>query len=674
MFASPAKRRKSMAAPGCAVGAPSVNCLVNQASLVAAARSTVPFAGVDWDSPVWDVSETYRHRTRGHKIDTPVQRLMFTRHSPGRRLPGAPLHGVFGDVVKSLVCLRHRQRGQSSNSHMVFVRATRYVFDALADCEYDITELSCDHLDAAAARVQGREKESTAYKVVGHMEEFADALDRNGLCRLRLDWRCRHKVRPRWLTPDRVEQDHRDIGPENRLPDGDAIRALGYLYQHIPRGAPSSECVSGDRIMTLIATIMVCTGLRIGEMLTLPEYPLKTGRDGSRVLRYARLKGRADEICVEWEDKPLLTETVTLVEEALNELHEATEGARQVARAFNETGRLLSGTTLGAEIAGRSLIAILGLRSRNIAQFLKVRRIPYSMRERSCCVSRDNLLRGLVCDHCTLPVIPGSPGEGILLHEALCVCYTNQMHRGNRPTLMYAARPISDQQIGDFLSGRGAIRSVFERYAVLDSRGGKINLRSHGFRHFLNHLLDEGGASDLVQTKWFGRKYEADTRAYQHLTLSQKAVRVVADIEDGRVGGIVPEMAKALPVEMAHTFLTARVQAVHDVGPGMCIHDFQMAPCPKHLQCTVNCDEFIWLKGDVSRTDELKRQAAVVRLSLQNVETEIGTQALVAPDWLRHLRTRYTQLMTQLATLNVSEPDLLRYINEGGGRAENHTG
>ena len=248
------------------------------------------------------------------------------------------------------------------------------------------------------------------------------------------------------------------------------------------------------------------------------------------------------------------------------------------------------------------------------------------------------------------------------------------MHRGNRPTLTYAARPISDQQMGDFLSGRGCARPVFERYAVVNSHGGKINLRSHGFRHFLNHLLDEGGAPDLVQTKWFGRKYGADTKAYQHLTPSQKAARVVADIEDGRIEGVVPEMAKALPVEMAHTLLAARIHAVHDVGPGMCIHDFQMAPCPKHLRCTVNCDEYIWLRGDVLRADELKRQAAVVRLSIQNVEKEIGAQLLVEPDWLRHLRIRYTQLMTQLATLNVSESDLVRYMEQGGGRVENHPG
>jgi hypothetical protein len=663
-----------MAAPACAVGVPSENWLANRVVLVARARAAVPFAGVVWDSATWDVSEAYQHRTRAYKADRPAQRLLFTQHGDTPRAPGEPLSGPFGDVVKSLVCLRHRQRGQSAGSHMVFVRATRYVFDALADCDHDIGELTADHLDAAAARLFEREQESSAYKVVGHIEEFSDALDRNGLCRLRLDWRCRHKCRPRSMTPDRIEAAADVVGARSRLPDEDAIRAIGSLYQRIPRSVSPHDPVSADRIMILIATVMVCTGLRVGEMLTLPEHPISVAEDGSKNLRYARLKGRADDVTVEWETKPLLTETEQVVEDALAELREATRGARQIAGAFHESGELLGYRPLPAVLDNIRLIAICDLRSRSISKFLKARHIPYKIADRKVQVSREALLKGLRLDHWTGPMIPGASGRGLGLHEALCVAYTNQMHRGTRTTLTYAARPITDQNVRDFLGGRDVIRSVFERYAIVDSHGGVINVRSHGFRHFLNHLLDEGGAPDLVQTKWFGRKHAADTRAYQHLTPAQKAAKVAADIMDGHVAGAVTEIVKVLPVEVAHTFLAARIHAVHDVGPGMCIHDFQMAPCPRHLQCTVHCDEYIWLKRDVSRSDELKRQAAVVYLSLQNVRMQLDGQALVEPDWLEHLRIRYGQLMTQLAALNVNEADLVRYIDEGGGHDESDPG
>lgn len=669
MRAGIASRRKSMAAVGAVEGL-SDNWLINREVLISNAKTRVPFPGVVWSSAIWDVSEAYQHRTRGYKADRPAQRLLFTQHSCVPRVAGSPLCGSFGDVVKSLVCLRHRQRGQSASSHMVFVRATRYVYDALADRDYNIGELTADHLDAAAAMLFKRENESSAYKVVGHMEEFADALDRNGLCRIRLDWRCRRKVRPESMTPDRIDDSKSEVGKRNSLPDEEAIRAIGYLYQQIPRGASPHDPASADRIMILIATVMACTGLRIGEMLTLPEKPLSLSEDGSKNLRYARLKGRVDDVTVEWENKPLLTETEQVVEEALDELREATRGARQVARAFHESGELLATIPSQVEVDGAALLTVLGLRSRNIAQFLKARSIAYKVVDGRIRIDRDALLRGIRVDHWMTPTIPGAPGGGIALHEALCVAYTNQMHRGTRTTLTYAARPITDQNVRDFLTGRGVISSVFERHAIANSDGDHINVRSHGFRHFLNHLLDEGGAPDLVQTKWFGRKHAADTKAYQHLTPAQKATQVVTDIMNGRISGAVSEIAKVLPVERAHTFLSARIHAVHDVGTGMCIHDFQMAPCPRHLQCSANCDDYIWLKHDASRTDELKRQAAVAYMSLQNVRMQIDERALVEADWLRHLRIRYEQLMTQLVAFDFGEADLVRYIAEGGGNAE----
>ncbi|WP_256928051.1 integrase [Caballeronia sordidicola] len=666
MLAGKVTRRKSMAGPTCAVGMPSENWAVNREKLVSRARAVIPFPGVEWDSAVWDVTRAYEHRTRGYKADKPAQRLLFTHHSQISRSLGAPLSGPFSDVVKALVCLRHCQRGQSSSSHMVFVRAVRYVVEAMADRAHDIGELTADHLDAAAALLFARERETSAYKVVGHMEEHADMVDRNGLCRLRLDWRYRRKIRPRFPSDDRCLEDGETSGHRSRLPDEQAIRAIGALYQSVAHNAAPTDPVSADRIMVLIATVMVCTGLRVGEMLTLPERPISLAEDGSKILRYAQLKGRADDVAVSWAHKPLLTETAALVEEAMEELHEATEGARIVARQYASTGALLANVPSEVDLDSAALPAMIGLRSKAVAQFLRARKITYRIVDGRIRFSRADLLKGLELDHWTLPVIPGAFGPGLALHEALCVVYANQMHRGTRTTLMYAARPITDQNVSDFLGARHACPSIFERRGIICDDGTPIAIRSHGFRHFLNHMLDEGGAPDLVQTKWFGRKHAADTGAYQHSSPAERAAHVASEIMGGRMKGAVPDIAGALPVNRARTFLFARIHAVHDVGPGMCLHDFQMSPCPRHLQCADNCDDYIWLKHDESRLDELKRQAAVVFVSLRNVQEQIDVKALVEPDWIRHLCTRYDQLMVQLAMLDFVEADLVRYMDRRG--------
>ncbi|EKZ97727.1 putative integrase [Cupriavidus sp. HMR-1] len=549
---------------------------------------------------------------------------------------------------------------------MVFIRATRYVFEVLAKAGLSLPDLRADHLDLAAAQLFAREMETSSYKVVGHMEEFADALDRNGLCRARLDWRSRNKVRPRSMIQGSTD-DFLDggVGTSDRLPTEDAIRAIGQLYQTIPSNASSGDPVSADRILILITTIMVCTGLRVGEALTLPERPLSVAEDGSRNLRYARLKGRLDDVAVEWCYKPLLSATEELVQDVVSELQAATGGARRVAQRFRETGVLLSDIALDDELDSQSIQAILGLQSRSVPMFLISRKIPYEVVNRRARVKRDAFLAGIALDHWSAPVIPGGLGKGLDLHESLCVVYRNQLHRGTRSTLTYAAQPVTDQNMGEFLSGRTGCASVFERYGILGDDGQQLRIRTHGLRHFLNHVLDEGGAPDLVQTKWFGRKHAADTRAYQHLTYAQRSAKVVKEIMGGRMQGHVVDSAKALPAEMKRTFLAARIHAIHDVGPGMCIHDFQLSPCERHLQCTAKCEDFLWIGGDAERCEELKRQAAVVHTSLRTAAAHVSGVATLQPDWQRHLKRRYAQLMQQLATLGLGEADLRPYLDEG---------
>lgn len=51
------------------------------------------------------------------------------------------------------------------------------------------------------------------------------------------------------------------------------------------------------------------------------------------------------------------------------------------------------------------------------------------------------------------------------------------------------------------------------------------------------------------------------------------------DIKKGLVGGLVAEQIKVVPIEIQDAILKARIQAVHDVGTGICIHNFSQTPC-----------------------------------------------------------------------------------------------
>lgn len=273
------------------------------------------------------------------------------------------------------------------------------------------------------------------------------------------------------------------------------------------------------------------------------------------------------------------------------------------------------------------------------------------------------LAQGQVCRKTHARIGPGFLKR---INQALCVVYTNQMHRGSKTALLYAAQPIADQQIRDFLTARTGIKNIFERSGIVDADGQPIDISSKGFRHFLNNLLDEGGAPDLVQTKWFGRKNPADTRAYQHLTPAQRAKKVADEIFAGKLVGEIADIVKVLPTDVGRAFLTARIQAVHDVGPGMCVHDFQMMPCPRHLQCDADCGEYLWEKADKERKDALVRQVAMVQLSIRAARSRKATGGIVKSDWWRHLKARYRQLLMQMKSSGLGKSDIARFIAENG--------
>lgn len=91
------------------------------------------------------------------------------------------------------------------------------------------------------------------------------------------------------------------------------------------------------------------------------------------------------------------------------------------------------------------------------------------------------------------------------------------------------------------------------------------------------------------------------------------------------VGGALAEQIKVTPIELQDAILKARIQAVHDVGTGICIHNFSQTPCERHLQCSADCKDYIWTKNDKGRLDEQKRQYALTMLARQNAEKQLSS-------------------------------------------------
>ncbi|MFH1493345.1 MAG: integrase [Pseudomonadota bacterium] len=674
------------------------NCQINQARLKEKGRLCGAFSDVPWEQPSWNVTATYAHRKRGHKSNRQNDYIHFTRHAAESQKLGDPIEEPLAGIVKALVALRQLHRGQSPISHMVFIRACRYVRDALVAKRCDVTDITSYEFDEAAKAAMDREGETTAYKLIGHLEELAGLIDANRLSKIRLDWRCRVKKRPQSLSPDRIETAATSSVPDtDRLPPEEAIQALAKLYcgNDLPKDVLVDDPRFGDRLLLLITVVLICTGLRLGEALTLRAMKVRSSRDGSKFLEYYVEKHSPGNVKVEVKQKVLMSDSQDLVAEVIDELLDKTQAAREAARYIFEHHEVPVRLPDISVLTKQDVFDAVGV-SDNLTAFLRARKIPYEVERLSgfagrggtkrLLVQREDFLAGLLRDNWGRPVLPGDNPTRLELHEALCVAFVHQFH-SERLTLRYAVKPIHEGNVRDFLMGResskafrrndGAVTdslckvmNVFEKYGIADENGDPYGLRSHGFRHFLNHLLDEGGLPELLQAKWFGRKNVADTKAYQHMIPAQRAAKLHEEILSGNADGYVPRVLQLVPIERRQAFLDVRIRAVHDVGPGICIHDFAQLPCEKHLECTNDCQDYVWIKGDEDRVSELKRQAAFALVAHETVKRVTDNpDTYVESDWLRHSAQKLKTLESQLASYGLAHIDLVELAKQYAGEA-----
>ena len=120
-----------------------------------------------------------------------------------------------------------------------------------------------------------------------------------------------------------------------------------------------------------------------------------------------------------------------------------------------------------------------------------------------------------------------------------------------------------------------------------------------------------------------------------------------------------------LPIELQDAVLVARVQAVHDVGTGLCIHNFSQLPCERHLQCSAECRDYVWVKDDKQRLDEQKRILAITVHAQEAVQQQKQSNRVKKSlDWELHNNKKINVLSKQLEDNGVIEFDPKAYLEE----------
>src|SRR6266852_3172771 len=260
--------------------------------LVVAARErlTADFhrvhAGFDFDEPCWDI-----RALKDRSANSASPRLYFTRYGT----TDDPLPPHFALAVKSWLIL---ECGSAANMGPR-LDSVRMLWEAILNRRRGVASrfrwegLCTEDLSQAELLMRTRWSESTTYKRIVNIIVFAEFLAARGIC-------CALYYRPQ--TP-RVEDFNRHTiaGQQerrDRLPTEAALLGLADIYRELatePR----------DRLRIAAVAILVVTGFRIGELLTMPvDCEVEEVRSGRPRygLRYFREKSRggAKMFAVRW--------------------------------------------------------------------------------------------------------------------------------------------------------------------------------------------------------------------------------------------------------------------------------------------------------------------------------------------------------------------------------------
>lgn len=119
-----------------------------------------------------------------------------------------------------------------------------------------------------------------------------------------------------------------------------------------------------------------------------------------------------------------------------------------------------------------------------------------------------------------------------------------------------------------------------------------------------------------------------------------------------------------MPMSVRDAVAEVSINAVHDVGIGICIHDFVQTPCERHLQCSAECKDYIWRKDDPGRLADLKRQWAVTTVARETAKEDVESGGEESADWVVHNDKKLRVLEQQLKDAGVEPFDPHAYLEE----------
>ena len=639
---------------------------VNFNNLVAKAKllKLDGFEIIQWEEEVWEITGGRLLQQSGRNSF-----LIKMNFSYPPKLGRERIGGDWEQLAKALFLLRLHSKQQNLSNQRGFIGIIGYIAYFVNQRNSSIYNLTREDLDHACDEISKDYSESSAYNLHKLVAEFAGHLDANGLCKNFLNYKYSKQKRPelanavgtkRLDDPDTLVTNEKVLAPV-------VFKVLGQLYQNVPIDHKY-------RFYILLLTFFACTGRRFSELSLLPNQEIQFDEDGVPYLEYFPRKASKGNTFTPKRKLWLPSKTLELLSGVISEIQTLTEKCRESALEMHKSqtvdlrflkncpDKLYKSDLIELDINPKILDCTSRLTKEGLV-FPDHEKLTTAGRKPTypiCYTTRAGLKKYCEYNFNSKSLSPfhiDQFGKEYFLHDLMFLRYYT-MSSGMSEAYWLPVE-CTHSMLTTFLR---YIDDLVNEFVGLEDIP---EFTTHDFRHTLNTMLDEGGLSDLIQTEWFGRSDPQDTKAYQHTSPEKKALIIREQLKNGEAGGKLAEQIFNLPINIQDAVLAARVQAVHDVGTGLCIHNFSQLPCERHLQCSADCKDYVWVKDDKRRIVEQKRILAITVQAQEAVQQQKQSNRVKKSlDWELHNNKKINVLSKQLEDNGVIEFDPKAYLEE----------
>jgi integrase len=501
--------------------------------LVTRARRKFPliYPGQDFDAQLWNVGHL---RTRP-STNEPVRFGFTTSASTVTNRfsvrPEDALPPYFAEVVKSWMVISNDVTVATNGNRLYAARCFWHFLSARSGadassfrwgdlCESDLLEFE-QFLTVVGTSRKKTPGQGSILDIINTTQWLIDFLAGHGICR-------RIRYIPQARSP-RLEDTRRlegkKLAAELKLPTPGVLDALSDIYHRLTT-APEGEVSDWLLIFISGVAILMLTGLRIGELVTLP-YDCEVEEKRSKAdpgepdsywygIRYWVEKRFKKAPRVKWISptaEPVVRRSVAMIKRL-------TAAARERARILEADPTRVP---IPPELAGAStltrpeLLGILGRKSYWPSKHDPQGLLPQHGVGRESYYYVKDLEAYLLSSRATeLYTIRHDDGTEQKLSESLFVIFANQK-RGERVTpCLLLVEPVKSRDFYKYLSSG----DIFRNYAAEEWQK-ELSVTPHSFRHWLTHVAYEGGMEIHLLLRYFAKLYVSGVVDYLHFSSNE---------------------------------------------------------------------------------------------------------------------------------------------------------